>query len=576
MSSWKKFNWRNLSAGSSGSSGSSDDETSCNGLNLRIYLIGVLVTVAALYLFFGWGKSERTSLNQAGRTPESIRPPETEVVEPPVEVPVEVQAGGAPAAAAPVTAPATTQVDFAPFGSKSTLGLRVGPIDQWNMTSLGLKNNNGAVVLSIAPGKMADIAGLKEGDVIIRLGNKGVNDVKDFQEAQDRLVAGNRYKIGFIRAKKELITNFIYKPAPTVPAPTLAAANLNQELLGWMGLGLQNIDPLMKERLGLQDTKGAIVSYVENISPAADVNFQQGDVVIEVAGRTVRDVSDVQRVLSKRHIGSSIKLTVLRQGKKYNLKVTLTKAPTLVTKPPVLPGAAVETEAAWVGLSLEPLTPAEAEELNLPANTRGMEVAAVNKGAAAKTGIQVGDVIIGINGEALTGLQAFNKATTDANGALLDVLRGGKHLYISIPAPKDPSLKSGPNGKLYQVATTTGGTGGTTVAYKDVAIGAYGDTLFSQVYPNFENAPYFIIYDINNRRFEAINNPALKNIDSTQRKYIVAQFLIDRGVGSVIGGNVERDTTSQIKSEGIDVYAGVFGNINNAITMYIGSKLVNN
>ncbi|MBF0301283.1 MAG: PDZ domain-containing protein, partial [Oligoflexia bacterium] len=131
-----------------------------------------------------------------------------------------------------------------------------------------------------------------------------------------------------------------------------------------------------------------------------------------------------EKAFSKKKPGDVVAVTILRMGQKFATEVNLANAPILTKNPPTLPEATVETEASWIGLGLEPMSPAEAQEMNLPDSTAGMVVNAVNNGPAAKTGILIGDIIIGINGKPITGLQAFNAATNDASGALLDIIVG--------------------------------------------------------------------------------------------------------------------------------------------------------
>ena len=54
---------------------------------------------------------------------------------------------------------------------------------------------------------------------------------------------------------------------------------------GWLGVYIQPIEPEMAEILGLEDTKGALVSKVEPGSPAEEAGIKSGDVVVEFNGQ---------------------------------------------------------------------------------------------------------------------------------------------------------------------------------------------------------------------------------------------------------------------------------------------------
>jgi S1-C subfamily serine protease len=101
----------------------------------------------------------------------------------------------------------------------------------------------------------------------------------------------------------------------------------------------------------------------------------------------------------------------------------------------VLPEAEVEIEAAWLGLDIVPLDPAEAKELGLPAGVHGMVVDGVAAGLGVDVGFQIGDVILAVNGKSIQNVADFQKATEEAVGALADVLRYGRHIYLSVPPP---------------------------------------------------------------------------------------------------------------------------------------------
>ena len=81
------------------------------------------------------------------------------------------------------------------------------------------------------------------------------------------------------------------------------------------------------------------------------------------------------------------------------------------------------------------LSNAEAEELGLPKSLRGMVVDDVAPGPGVDVGFQAGDVIIAVNGVSTPTVTEFKEATERAVGAVVDVVRFGHHIYISVPPP---------------------------------------------------------------------------------------------------------------------------------------------
>ena len=100
------------------------------------------------------------------------------------------------------------------------------------------------------------------------------------------------------------------------------------------------------------------------------------------------------------------------------------------------PGA---TGQGKLGLSVIPLTPEIASQLNVPAGVKGVVVDAVDPaGPAAATGLARGDVIQEVNRQAISSAEDL-RAAIDKNGtkpALLLINRRGQQLYVTVrPRP---------------------------------------------------------------------------------------------------------------------------------------------
>ncbi len=110
----------------------------------------------------------------------------------------------------------------------------------------------------------------------------------------------------------------------------------------YIGVSSQPIYPQLAKRLGIDTEFGALVAQVVPGGPAAKaglkgadgtVRFQAaeyetgGDVIIEVDGQKVVEPDDLARLISLKLPGETIKLTVLREGKRKEIDVTLGKRP---------------------------------------------------------------------------------------------------------------------------------------------------------------------------------------------------------------------------------------------------------
>jgi serine protease Do len=134
-----------------------------------------------------------------------------------------------------------------------------------------------------------------------------------------------------------------------------------------------------------------------------------GDIVTEFNGKPVKDSNTLVDMVVHTAPGTSVPLKVVRDAKTQTLTVTIEElnvedeqqsAPTRMTPPADEPPAPKET---GFGMTVEPVTPQVARRLQLPNGRGGAVVSDVDPlGAAAQGGIAPGDVILSINGRAVT------------------------------------------------------------------------------------------------------------------------------------------------------------------------------
>jgi len=215
----------------------------------------------------------------------------------------------------------------------------------------------------------------------------------------------------------------------------LAAAVTSVTPERWLGISLQPVTDVMRRSLGVPGT-GAIVSDVAPGGPAQTAGLQVGDLLQELNGETIKKPADVAGVLANLSPEDVVKTLVWRKGQRLKGELRVAPKPNQpAAKPPTLPEAEIEIEAAWLGLDIVPLTPAEAEDLGIDESVRGMLVDDVAAGRGVDAGLAAGDVILAINGKLTRTTDEFKQATAEAPGALLDVLRQNRHIYISVPPP---------------------------------------------------------------------------------------------------------------------------------------------
>ena len=205
---------------------------------------------------------------------------------------------------------------------------------------------------------------------------------------------------------------------------------------GKLGVTVQSLSADIADSLNLPDSTGALVSGVESGSAAARAGLKPGDVIKALDGEKVSDSNALRNHIAAMAPGSTIALSVLRDGKSETLRATLGQLDAAKTR-----ASAGESEPSKgkFGMAVEPLTPDMASELGLSDRKSGVVVRGVEPdGAAADSGLQPGDVISQVNGRAVKTPEELKAAldVTSDRPALLLVTREKADVFVALRQPR--------------------------------------------------------------------------------------------------------------------------------------------
>ncbi len=198
---------------------------------------------------------------------------------------------------------------------------------------------------------------------------------------------------------------------------------------GWIGVTIQPVTHDMADSLGLKQTAGAIVDEPQDGSPASKAGLKSEDVVTAVDGSAVNDARDFARKIAAVAPGSTVKLSVMRHGTPHSIDVTVAPYPDDQT-------AANNTAGQGepkLGLTLAPAGDVAG------AGSQGVVVTDVDPGgAAADKGVQQGDVILDVAGEAVSTphdvKSALTKASKEGQRAVLMKLKTAQGArFVAVP-----------------------------------------------------------------------------------------------------------------------------------------------
>ena len=195
---------------------------------------------------------------------------------------------------------------------------------------------------------------------------------------------------------------------------------------GWLGVVIQEVTADLAESFGLDRPRGALVSQVQDDSPASKAGLQASDVILEFNGKAVENSGDLPRMVGMAKPGARIPLQIWRKGKLQQLSVVLAELPPENQQA----GAGGKTFSRG-GLALSELSVEQRRALGLD---HGLLVEDAT-GDAARAGIRTGDVILAVNNSKVATVEAFHKAIAAVpvgKSAAILVRRGDGSLYIPL------------------------------------------------------------------------------------------------------------------------------------------------
>ena len=208
---------------------------------------------------------------------------------------------------------------------------------------------------------------------------------------------------------------------------------------GMLGVNIQNITDDTAKALELKDTTGVLVSDVKAGSAAEKAGLKRGDVITAFNGEKIEDTNLLRNKVAQTAPGTSVKLTISRDGKESEVNVTLDEFKASDSKNPVgesgNDNGNSQGQSGKLGLTLEPLSGRTAKQLGIDSANGGLVVTEVDPtGPAAEAGIAAGDVILEINRKAVNSV-ADAKSAIDASGGkpvLLLMSHKGQTLYVTV------------------------------------------------------------------------------------------------------------------------------------------------
>ena len=165
------------------------------------------------------------------------------------------------------------------------------------------ENGEGALVTSVEKGSSAELAGIKRGDLILKVNDKNIKGASDLKNYIGGLELGKKVVIIFERDRVSKSVSFVL----TADTQSVSEAGLIE------GLELKDLDKNARSRLP-SNINGVLVIGVKENSKGANSGFAVGDIIIGVEQDEIKNLAELTQILKQNRSKSFTKIWVYRNG----------------------------------------------------------------------------------------------------------------------------------------------------------------------------------------------------------------------------------------------------------------------
>jgi serine protease Do len=199
--------------------------------------------------------------------------------------------------------------------TRSFLGVSLQDIDRTLAEAYKLPKPEGSLITQIAPDSPASRAGLKEGDIILKLNGNTISRTSDLLSQLNRTQPNQNVDLVLLRDDRQRKVSVKLAAAPDdTPAKTSSDSQTTGPNIG---LVTRNLTAQELERLAIKN--GVYIQEVQAGGLAARAKVLPGDIITQINDKTIRNVNDLRTTVASLSKNSVARVTILRQGQRIFL-----------------------------------------------------------------------------------------------------------------------------------------------------------------------------------------------------------------------------------------------------------------
>ncbi len=195
--------------------------------------------------------------------------------------------------------------------TRGWLGVTIQDVDKNLADSFGLNRPRGALISQLAPDGPAETAGLRAGDIVLRLDGKEIETSSDLPHVVGLIAPDTEVNVDLIRNGREL--DIALKVGGLAADEELSLVSKGSEKIdSLIGLKVEDANKADRERYGISG--GVTVLEVDPRSPAADAGIISGDLITLIGSVAINGASSFKKAVNNLGPGQSVPVRLIRRG----------------------------------------------------------------------------------------------------------------------------------------------------------------------------------------------------------------------------------------------------------------------
>lgn len=210
--------------------------------------------------------------------------------------------------------------------SRGWIGVTIQDVDDNVAKALKLKDTSGALVGNVLENEPAQKAGIQDGDVILSVDGKSIEDSAALLRAIADKTPGSKALLRVWRDGKTLEITVTLGERKSTASERGSARGQRQQDNRELGISVRQLRPAERKQMKIPGDEGLLITSVDPDKPAAEADLRQGDVILKANQEPVASIAELNRLVKEKGVErGAIMLQIMRNGETYLRAVPLGK-----------------------------------------------------------------------------------------------------------------------------------------------------------------------------------------------------------------------------------------------------------